>query len=230
MFFASPLYYLLLCVLVGAFWRYKGRSFGAGVLISLVLTPFVGALIGLALRTRSVSLWESKPLREYKRCPECKEPNLTGAQRCHFCGAVFGDNAYEKLCQRLRTADHIRKQLVAQFGQSNPGMDDHLKAVQYELLELDETFKARAKSYTPQQLRQVLAAFPSKDWFSRQMEGVARRLAQQVACPACGHLQSNEHLLCKNCYADLKQLNPDTGEIEPIKNPVTSPGWRTPRR
>jgi|GEM_PF-6245464 len=218
MLIVSPLSFLLLCFLVGYFWHHKGRSFLAGFFTSIVGTPILGMIVGMALRSRPARVpFEYPPTAQYKRCTGCGEQNRKAAQRCRFCGVEFSDRLYEVFCRRLQTADRIRENLVLQYGRTAQRLDERLKAVEYELFGVSESLRQQARTYSPGQLRQVLDAFPPKKVFDQKMKSVARQWGQQIECPACGHLQSKEHLLCETCYADLKQVNPDTGEIEPIR-------------
>lgn len=46
--------------------------------------------------------------------------------------------------------------------------------------------------------------------------GRRHKSTPSLECPYCHARQSAENALCDQCYRDLKQVNADTGEIEPV--------------
>ena len=59
-FIIAVLSTVLFCRLVGRVWEKKGRGFGTGIIISLLLTPFIGLIIGLALKPDEKKIEEQK--------------------------------------------------------------------------------------------------------------------------------------------------------------------------
>ncbi len=59
---------------------FKGRSFGATLLMSLFLSPFLGYLYILAVPAAQKGV---------KRCPRCYEDVKKEAEVCRFCGYDF---------------------------------------------------------------------------------------------------------------------------------------------
>jgi hypothetical protein len=76
-----------LSVAVGWFWRWKGLPFESGLVISLLLSPVVGFVIGLVKKEdpvqREVQQIANKGL---KKCPYCAELVKAEALVCRYCG------------------------------------------------------------------------------------------------------------------------------------------------
>ncbi len=51
---------VLFCRHVGGVWEKKGRRFSTGIIISLIFTPFIGLVIGLALKPDEKKIEEQK--------------------------------------------------------------------------------------------------------------------------------------------------------------------------
>jgi len=79
--------WFILAVLVGLFWTAKGRSFVGGFFLALVLSPFVGFVVGLVISNKR----EEKFLSAVgmKKCPYCGDPVLRDAIRCRHCRSDF---------------------------------------------------------------------------------------------------------------------------------------------
>lgn len=52
--------------------------------------------------------------------------------------------------------------------------------------------------------------------FLGAVRSASRRVKPQIQCPHCGARQLAENALCDQCFGDLKQINPQTGEIESV--------------
>lgn len=78
--------WLVLAFLVGFYWYRKGLSLGVGFLLSLVLSPAFGILLGLALppnRRLRAQRWAPGGL--LRHCPHCADLIALRARVCHLC-------------------------------------------------------------------------------------------------------------------------------------------------
>jgi len=84
---------LPLSILVGFAGRRKGGSFLAAFVVSLLLSPLIGALV-VALHSPRTEVLEARAIKKGKarRCPECKELIQPDARICKHCGHKLGDN------------------------------------------------------------------------------------------------------------------------------------------
>jgi hypothetical protein len=91
--------WILLSILVGLFWQKKGRSFKIGSIISILLSPLIGFLIGVIIKT-DYKMQEAQELSTgvNRKCPMCAEMIKAEAKLCRYCGHKFekplssGDN------------------------------------------------------------------------------------------------------------------------------------------
>lgn len=80
------LIYIVLCVAVGAYASSKGRNPFGFFVLSLLVTPLVGALICLI----SLDLKNVKPSpNTHVKCPDCRELVLKDARKCKHCGCAL---------------------------------------------------------------------------------------------------------------------------------------------
>lgn len=175
-------------------------------------------LVGLVLAPRRENVERLRlEYGRYKACPQCAEAVRQQAKICRFCKYKFGDPLYEELRERVELADQIREQFAHEYQDQLPNLDALLTREEYRILQLPEDFHVRAKYYSQRKLQQMLDAFPSQGTYRQTLECVLQDMLTLMECPFCQALQPRDNIVCTTCYKDLKQLNPETGEIEPLR-------------
>lgn len=200
------------------YWQSKGRSFGWGFAISMFFTPAVAMLIGLILNPHRDNVEQLRlESGRFKACPQCAELVRQQAKICRFCNYKFGDPLYEELRERVEFADQIRAQFAHEYQDQLPNLDTLLTQEAYRILQLPEDFHTQAKYYSKRKLQQIFTAFPSQTAYRQALERALQDMLTLTECPFCQTLQPRDNIVCTTCYKDLKQLNPETGEIEPLR-------------
>ena len=84
------LLWVLASVAVGGYSHSKGTGFWFGTVLSLALSPLIGALI-VAIRQPSSKVLEKRELAsgQLKKCPACAELIKADARKCKHCGEVL---------------------------------------------------------------------------------------------------------------------------------------------
>ena len=84
------LIWVLLSAAVGGYSRSKGTGFWFGFILSLALSPLIGAII-VALWRPSTAFLEQRALAagELKKCPACAELIKADATKCKHCSEIL---------------------------------------------------------------------------------------------------------------------------------------------
>jgi hypothetical protein len=94
--------WVLFSVLVGVFWGSKSRSSIGGFVVSLLLSPLVGLVIGLCLSPNTAAR-ERRAVQdgELKKCPHCAEVIRREAKVCRYCSRELVVAAPPRRVRRL---------------------------------------------------------------------------------------------------------------------------------
>ena len=86
--------WIVLSFVVGWVWSVRGLSFGAGLLISVLLSPLVGLIVGLVKKPSAAQADKvAIAAGGVRKCPYCAEIIKAEAVVCRFCGKdVAGPN------------------------------------------------------------------------------------------------------------------------------------------
>lgn len=83
--------WLVFAILVGAFASSKGRSGIGFFFIAVLLSPLLGFIIALCVKSRDQLIASGDHVAGYTKCPFCAEAVRAEAIKCRHCGSDLNE-------------------------------------------------------------------------------------------------------------------------------------------